>query len=235
MGYLGTQIRDGALYVDITPEVLGLPSLTPLCGIPIEYQDAWKKFGEAFKASATTTCPVDTGFLRDNIDFHADDGGVECWSDATYSAYQEYGTYKMAPQPYFEGALAAAFSETADLFNTAILMYSEMDNDFSFLLAGCTGGIDDCYRYLDTLARQIDMCDKAGYDTTLLEDAYVDILEHVQQMEQTQMMAKQGGKGLASFIASQLAILLGTLIAQVLTFPFRMLWENKTINHRTVH
>lgn len=48
MGYLGTQIRDGALYVDITPEVLGLPSLTPLCGIPIEYQGAWKKFGEAF-------------------------------------------------------------------------------------------------------------------------------------------------------------------------------------------
>ena len=135
MGYLGTQIRDGALYVDITPEVLGLPSLTPLCGIPIEYQGAWKKFGEAFKAVATTTCPVDTGFLRDNIDFHADDGGVECWSDATYSAYQEYGTYKMAPQPYFEGALAAAFSETGDLFNTAILMYSEMDNDFSCLLA----------------------------------------------------------------------------------------------------
>nr|DAY83478.1 MAG TPA: hypothetical protein [Caudoviricetes sp.] len=49
------------------------------------------------------------------------------------------------------------------------------------------------------------------------------------------MMAQQGGKGFASFIASQLAILLGTLIAQVLTFPFRMLWENKTINHRTVH
>lgn len=235
MGYLGTQIREGALYADITPEVLGLPALTPLCGIPIEYKDAWEKFGQAFKSYATATCPVDTGFLRANIDFHADEGGVECWSDAPYSAYQEYGTWKMAPQPYFEGALAAAYSETAPYFDTAALMYSEMDADFSFLLAGCTGGIAECYAYLEKLSYWIVMCGNAGYDTKILEDAYRDILLHIQQMEQTQMMAQQGGKGILGFIGSLLGMLLGSLIAMVLTFPFRMMWEGREVHHNPVH
>lgn len=236
MGYLGTQIRDGALYADITPEVLGYPSITPICGIPIAYNEAWEAFGQAFKSYATSTCPVDTGFLRANIDYHADEGGVECWSDADYSAYQEYGTYRMAAQPYFEAALGTALSQTQPMFKSALMYFNQMDGEFSFLLAGCTGGIAECYAYLQRLAYWIDRCGAEGYNTAPLEDAYRDILAHIQQMEQTQMMSSQAsGTGLGSFLANLIAIILGTLVAKIFTFPLQQVWEGREVHHTPVH
>ena len=231
MGYLGTEIRDGALYADITPETLGLPPITPLCGIPIEYNEIWENFGETFKSIATTTCPVDTGYLRDHIDFQADEGGVECWSDADYSAYQEYGTSKMKAQPYFEQALQEAYKSCKSQFNAKIMWYREMDEDFNFLLLGCSGSIAQCYHYLNVLGKWIVMCSEAGYDTTPLEDAYVEILAHIQQMEQTEMAATSG----LGFFGQLFATILAALALAVLTFPFQLMWENRGVEHHPSH
>lgn len=233
MGIFNTQIINGALYADITAESLGLPAITPLCGIPIEYGKIWDDFGKAFKEAATTTCPVDTGFLRKNIDFQADQGGVECWSDAKYSAYQEYGTSKMRAQPYFEAAIQSAYAATKSQFEAKINWFREMDSDFSFLLAGCTGGIAECYHYLNTLKKWIVMCDNEGYDTTILRDAYVDVLVHIQEMEKAQMMS--GASSGLGFFGQLIAMILATLITVILTFPFQMMWENKHIDHYPSH
>jgi hypothetical protein len=240
MGYLGTEIRDGALYVDITPDTLDLYSYSPLCGIPIDYSSCWQSFGEAFLEYATQTCPVDTGYLRDHIGFGADDGGIECWSDAPYSAYQEYGTYKMKAQPYFEAALQVAWEATEADFNARWLFYQEMDSDFAFLLAGCTGGIEQCWQYLQVLATWIEKCSAEGYDTTPLEDAYNDVYAHLLQMEQYQEQINEAqasgtGGGIGAFLAQMLGMILGMLIAQVLTFPFSQIWEGTEKEHHPSH
>lgn len=97
---------DGSLYADITPSSLGLPSVTPYAGLKIDYGEAlWRKMGQIYLDTARALCPYDTGYLSENINFYADSGGVEVWSDAPYSGYQEYGTSKMRAQPYFEAAI----------------------------------------------------------------------------------------------------------------------------------
>ena len=51
--------------------------------------------------------PVDTGFLRDSHEVVETTQGVEMRVNAEYAFYVEYGTSKMAAQPYVRPALAS--------------------------------------------------------------------------------------------------------------------------------
>ena len=63
---------------------------------------------------AENNCPVDTGFLRSTVFVQAGQGDdVEIGFNAEYASYVEFGTYKMAAQPYLRPALESA--ETAAL------------------------------------------------------------------------------------------------------------------------
>lgn len=126
------QNRDGALYADVTPTTLGLPAYTPMCHIPIPYSIYWREFGESFEEQAKATCPVDTGYLRAHIGHHADSGGCEIWSDAPYSAYQEYGTSRMKAQPYFEAALVNAYSQVEGSMSALAAEFMDNDADLFF-------------------------------------------------------------------------------------------------------
>lgn len=110
-----------------------------------------KAIGEEAVQIAKSTCPVDTGYLRSQIGTIGDDGGVEIWSDAYYSAYQEYGTRRMAAQPYFE----AAIQDAADGNNTKLAecegQWLSADEDMNILTAGGNDSLAKVQRTIDRM------------------------------------------------------------------------------------
>lgn len=217
--------RDGALYADVTPTTLGLPVYTPMCHIPIPYSIYWKQFGEMFEEQAKATCPVDTGYLRDHIGFHEDAGGCEVWSDAPYSAYQEYGTSKMRAQPYFEAALANAYSQVEGSMMALANEFMDNDADLFFLTNRCgrEGTLQECYADLERLDKIIAFMQKSNastaaeagwyYDITPLTQAKEEIYARVQQLQEIEAMRQ--AQGLGGFLAE----LIGMMLAQLLMAP----------------
>ena len=132
MAFQGVITRpDGSLYCDVSVESLGFPQYTTLMNLPIRYDEGkFKEVGEKFVAMARTTCPVDTGYLRDHNDYASDAGGVEMWSEAFYSAYQEYGTSRCRAQPWFEASIQTALAESniEDTFATLETRYAYVDS-----------------------------------------------------------------------------------------------------------
>ena len=60
---------------------------------------------EAVKERAQSVCPVDTGALRDSIAVSQDGTVAEISANTDYAAYVEFGTSKMAAQPYLVPSL----------------------------------------------------------------------------------------------------------------------------------
>lgn len=67
---------------------------------------------------AENNCPVDTGFLRSTVFVTKNGNEVEVGFEAPYASYVEFGTYKMAAQPFLRPALdnaeLAALSAVVD-------------------------------------------------------------------------------------------------------------------------
>lgn len=74
--------------------------------------------------TAKIYCPVDTGRLRDSITTTIDDQGTtikgSVSTDVSYAVYQEFGTYKMAAQPFMRPAMDECKPVIADLFRSQI-------------------------------------------------------------------------------------------------------------------
>lgn len=222
------QNRDGALYADVTPTSLGLPVYTSMCHIPIPYSIYWKEFGEMFEEQAKATCPVDTGYLRAHIGYQADSGGCEIWSDAPYSAYQEYGTSRMRAQPYFEAALVNAYSQVEGSMRALAEEFMDNDADLFFLTNRCgrEGTLEECYGDLQRLDKIIAFMQQSNestaaeagwyYDLTPLIDARKEIYTRMQQLQEIEAMRKAQGSG--GFLAE----LIGMILAQLLMAPLTM-------------
>ena len=56
---------------------------------------------------AAMNAPVDTGYLANSIEGKVTGAGGQVTSSADYWAYVEYGTYKMAAQPFVAPAVEA--------------------------------------------------------------------------------------------------------------------------------
>lgn len=219
------QNRDGALYADLTPTSLGLPVYTPMCHIPIPYSIYWKQFGKMFEEQAKATCPVDTGYLREHIGYHADSGGCEIWSDAPYSAYQEYGTSRMKAQPYFEAALVNAYTEIEGDMRALADEFMDNDADLFFLTNRCgrEGTLEECYADLQRLDKIIAFMQQSNtataaeagwyYDLTPLMDAREEIYARIQQLQEIEAMRQ--AQGIGGFLAE----LFGMMLAQLLMAP----------------
>ena len=219
------QNRDGALYADLTPTTLGLPVYTPMCHIPIPYSIYWREFGEMFEEQAKATCPVDTGYLREHIGYHADSGGCEIWSDAPYSAYQEYGTSRMRAQPYFEAALVNAYNEVEGSMRALADEFMDNDADLFFLTNRCgrEGTLEECYADLQRLDKIIAFMQQSNtataaeagwyYDLTPLMDAREEIYARIQQLQEIEAMRQ--AQGIGGFLAE----LFGMMLAQLLMAP----------------
>lgn len=161
MAYMDTEIRDdGSLYCDIDlVEKLGFPLFTMINGFPIHYDESkFKDIGKTFLKVAQSTCPVDTGFLRDHHGANADSGGVELWSDATYSAYQEYGTSRCKPQPWFESAIMTAVAQS-DIYNNFAIrqsQYDYVDDEYTAILMAVPTSIPECEYWISRCDMLID-------------------------------------------------------------------------------
>lgn len=221
------QNRDGALYADVTTTTLGLPIYTPMCHIPIPYSIYWRELGETFQEQAKATCPVDTGYLRNNIGYNADSGGCEVWSDAPYSAYQEYGTSKMRAQPYFEAALVNAYSQVEGSMAALAAEFMENDADLFFLTNRCgrEGTLQECYGDLERLDKIIAFMQKSNestaaeagwyYDITPLIDAREEIYARIQQLQEIEALRQ--AQGLGGFLAELISMMLAQLLLAPVT------------------
>lgn len=80
--------------------------------------EAVKAGAETVRDGAAAACPVDTGALRDSITAESDGNSAIVSANTDYAAFVEFGTSKMAPQPYLVPALIensqAVLSSIAD-------------------------------------------------------------------------------------------------------------------------
>ena len=89
---------------------MGFIEFTPEYGIVPDYSEGCEIFCSTFKEVSQSLCPVDTGYLRSTLTASYNDTFCECETICEYAQYQEYGTWCMAPQPYFEEALEQAIN-----------------------------------------------------------------------------------------------------------------------------
>lgn len=64
-----------------------------------------KECGNYAVQKAKGYCPVDTGKLRDSIDFDVEDGTLRLYSDVEYAPYVELGTRNQRAQPFLSRAM----------------------------------------------------------------------------------------------------------------------------------
>lgn len=60
---------------------------------------------DAVCESAKSICPVDTGELQSSISVYTEGDRAEISANTDYASYVEFGTSKMAPQPYLVPSL----------------------------------------------------------------------------------------------------------------------------------
>lgn len=70
-----------------------------------QIEDALRDCGEEVVKKAKDYCPVDTGNLRDSIDYDVDDGVLTVKSDVEYAPYVELGTRTNRAQPFLSKAM----------------------------------------------------------------------------------------------------------------------------------
>lgn len=103
-----------ALQCSVSPgELLGLPTETPVLGIPIDYSNGYSTFAKTFVETARELCPVRTGYLRSTIGCEVTADGVVCTVGASYAQYVEYGSWNTPARPFMEPALEAAQAAAA--------------------------------------------------------------------------------------------------------------------------
>lgn len=90
---------------------MGFIESTPEYGIMPDYSEGCEIFCQVFEEVSKSLCPVDTGYLRSTLFASYSGTFCECETNCEYAQYQEYGTWCMPAQPYFEEALAQAISE----------------------------------------------------------------------------------------------------------------------------
>lgn len=83
----------------------GFPEDTPILHLPIKYFNVGEMFASIAENIAVVYCPVDTGFLQSSIHGNGSDTDGKVEALAEYAQYVEYGTWKMAAQPYFTQAV----------------------------------------------------------------------------------------------------------------------------------
>lgn len=82
-------------------------------------------FASTFMETVNGLCPVRTGYLLSSISCDPGSAEVECYANAEYAQYVEYGTYKMSAQPYFEPAIEAAMDAARQAGQEQIQQMSE--------------------------------------------------------------------------------------------------------------
>lgn len=78
--------------------------------------DALAQVGERTVKRAKELAAVDTGEMRDKINYEIDRGVLYVKADADHSSFVEYGTVKMAAQPFMTPAIREVRQELPRMF-----------------------------------------------------------------------------------------------------------------------
>ena len=115
--------------VDIFSDLQFL-SMTPVLGLIPDYSVGCGTFCAVFEATAKSLCPVDTGRLQASLVANTD-GMTYCeaMTDCEYAQYQEYGTWCMPAQPYFEAAVETAINAAFDGWKKAEISVFEEEQE----------------------------------------------------------------------------------------------------------
>lgn len=90
-------------------------------GVEEAISAALKNNAEEIKRNAISKAPKDTGFMKSNINTsYPANTKAEIKSAATYSGYVEYGTRKMAAQPFMRPSLEQQQDKMQKDFRDAI-------------------------------------------------------------------------------------------------------------------
>lgn len=105
--------------VDIFSDLQFIP-MTPVLGLIPKYNPGCEIFCSVFENVSKQLCPVDTGRLQASLKAETD-GMTYCEAitDCEYAQYQEYGTWCMPAQPYFEIAVETAINSAFDSWKEA--------------------------------------------------------------------------------------------------------------------
>ena len=105
--------------VDIFSDLQFTP-MTPVLGLIPKYNPGCDVFCSVFENVSKQLCPVDTGRLQASLKAETD-GMTYCEAitDCEYAQYQEYGTWCMPAQPYFEIAVETAINSAFDSWKEA--------------------------------------------------------------------------------------------------------------------
>lgn len=83
-----------------------------------------KKVADSIRDDARSRAPVATGFLRSTIESVSIESGksAEVFVGASYAAFVEYGTYKMAARPFLSPAFEAHAKELGTEIMAALVL-----------------------------------------------------------------------------------------------------------------
>lgn len=115
-----------ALHLDV--EEAGLPLTLETTApdgsevtVDVDYSEALSAFVDTFLDTATSLVPVDTGYLESTIGAETDEESTaDCYAEAEYAQYPEYGTWCQEAQPYFTPAIEEAWDEFCGLASEAV-------------------------------------------------------------------------------------------------------------------
>lgn len=71
----------------------------------MESNPLWIDFSTRVISAAKANAPVDTGYMRDTINYEIQDDGVLFFASSGYSLFVEYGTQNQSAQPFLGPAL----------------------------------------------------------------------------------------------------------------------------------
>lgn len=96
-------------------------ALGRLADINTDLSDAMSQAAELVANSARASCPVDTGALQASISASSSGSGASIGAGAGYAAYVEFGTCKMAAQPFLVPALLNNSDAIIGIIKSAVL------------------------------------------------------------------------------------------------------------------
>lgn len=79
-----------------------------------------ERIGEGMASTAFSLVPIDTGFLQSSIYVFVKGMQLELGATADYASYVEFGTYKMAAQPFLRPAFDGWINEVEAAFKDVI-------------------------------------------------------------------------------------------------------------------
>jgi len=88
-GFEGNENEEEEEDNEISYDDISIPTIS------LNTSNAASAFRDAFMDSIETLCPVRTGYLRSTCHCDISGGNIECYANAEYAQYVEYGTTKM--------------------------------------------------------------------------------------------------------------------------------------------